>query len=212
MVPIDDDSSRFARDQGFTLVEVLISVSLLALLTLILFGAFFLARRAMEKASVESYAMQEFRSATDMVASHVRSAYPYRVSEREAGIFFHGSSGDLHFISALSVGLGGRGMSQVQISLDEGAGRDLILRERMPPRAWSENAPEGHVESVVLYRGARDLRISYLDPQEGDDRWLEAWDGKQAAGLPRAVRIDFLDRDGEEIEWVFPIMMSVLSG
>lgn len=197
---------------GFTLIEVSIAMTLLALLAALTYGAFYLGHRAMEKAQARSEESQRLRSAGDLLAGYIRSIHPYRSSPQRAEIFFSGKANHLTFVSALSVGMGGRGMSKVSIGVEGDGAWNLVLEEELPVRFEDNGAASGYKNRVVLRQGIRDLRIDYLyrDPSSGEANWLEEWDGGERRSLPRAVRLSYRRERGDEVQWVFPIMMSVL--
>lgn len=209
---MNTEGSRLKTQIGFTLIEVIISIMLLALITTILYGAFYLGHRAKEKTEVRSEESLRLRTMDYFLGGYIRSAYPYRSSLKDRDIFFSGEKRHLTFISAISTGLGGRGMSKVSISWDEepGRGGSLILEEEMPVRLEDHGGNSGYKNSVVLQQGVKAFRIDYLDPEGEEESWIEEWDGRDRKTLPRAVRFSILE-DREEIRWVFPIMMSVLS-
>lgn len=188
-------------------------MTLLVLMAMILYGAFYLGHRAVEKAQVRSGESQRLRSVGELLAGYIRSAYPYRSSLQDPSIFFSGDENHLTFVSALSSGMGGRGMSEVSISWEgegDGTGR-LTLIEKIPVRLEGRGDGDGYRNSVVLDQGVKDFRIEYLDPQSEEERWVEQWNGSERKALPRAVRMRHRGERGEEIQWVFPMMMSVLS-
>jgi len=195
-------------EQGFTLIELTIAVTLLALVVMILYGAFHLGHRAMEKAEGRSEESQRLRSAGEILAGYIRSAYPYRFSLRDPVIFFSGEENRLALVSALSSGMGGRGMSLVSVSWDGETGGGLLLEEESPERLEGQGVDKNR---VVLSEGVRDFRIEYMDSQGEEQRWVGSWDGGERKTLPRAVRLSHLRKDGREIQWVFPIMMSVMA-
>jgi len=198
---------------GFTLIELTIAMTLMALIATILYGGFYLSNRAVEKSQARSEESQKLRSGEDLLATYVRSAYPYRSSPRNSSIFFSGEEDGLTFISALSLGMGGRGMAEVSISLgreEDGAGI-LILEEKTPVRLEDEEKGTGFKNSVVLRKGVSRIRLEYLDSNRNEESWVEQWDGGERRTLPRAVRLSVQEEGGKEIEWIFPIMMSVLA-
>lgn len=198
---------------GFTLIEVTIAITLLALIAATLYGAFYLGQRAMVKSQIRSEESQRLRSAGDFLAGYIRSAYPYRFSRADASIFFSGQEDSLTFVSALSSGMGGRGMSEIAISWQSGEdGTGLLaLEEKIPVRLGSEGENGGYRNSVLLGRGIREFSIHYLDLQGEDENWVDQWDGGERKALPRAVRLKYQGDNGEEVQWIFPIMMSVLA-
>ncbi|MBI2210013.1 MAG: prepilin-type N-terminal cleavage/methylation domain-containing protein [Deltaproteobacteria bacterium] len=205
--------SQLKTRSGFTLIEVAISITLLALIAVILYGAFYLSHRAVAKSQARSEESQRLRSAGDLLAGYIRSAYPYRMSREDLSIRFFGQEDSLTFVSALSSGMGGRGMAEVTIFWEsEGEEGGLLgLQERIPVALAGGEEGGGYRNSLLLDRGVRGLRLEYLDPQGEEERWVDQWSGTEKRMLPRAVRLRYQGERGEEIEWVFPIMMSVLA-
>ncbi len=198
---------------GFTLIEVVLALSIFALLGTILYGAFALSHSALAKSQAGAARSQMQRSTADLLGSYIRSAHPYRHAPQEQTIFFEGESDSLTFISAYSHGMGGRGMAKIQIAIDEDeSGRaSLYLEEATPVRVGGEERAIGQTQRVVLQERIRDFRLAYLDPQADEESWQERWDGQERRMLPRAVRLTFVDEGGKNVRWIFPVMMVVLA-
>jgi hypothetical protein len=64
---------------------------------------------------------------------------------------------------------------------------------------------------VIIQERVKELRFAYLDSNSEDERWEERWDGTEKLALPRAVRLSYRNREGKEVRWVFPVMISVLA-
>ena len=205
--------SNLRSRNGFTLIELTIAMTLLALIVVTLYGAFYLSQRAVEKSQSRSEESQRLRASGDLLAGYIRSAYPFRDSRQNQSIRFSGQGDRLTFVSALSSGMGGRGMSEVTISWEgeEGGTGLLTLEEKIPLRSEGQEEGAGYRNSVIVGQGIRELRIEYLDPQGEEEHWVDQWDGKERKALPRAVRLNYLGEKGEEVRWSFPIMMSVLA-
>src|SRR5436190_1620177 len=88
-----NDDARTGRG-GFTLLEIVIALTALALVTVICYGAFHLGIRAMERGEVAVVAAQRLRVATDVIIRQVKSIVPYKARNRddEDYVFFMGSS------------------------------------------------------------------------------------------------------------------------
>lgn len=196
---------------GFTLIEVVLALTIFALLGAILYGAFALGQRAVDKSQASAARTQKQRSVADLLGSYIRSAYPYRNSPQDQAVFFEGTSEALAFVSAYSHGLGGRGMAKITIHAD---GSDtkaaLQLEEITPVRLDSDEGPTGQTHRLTLEHEIEGIRIAYLDGDSDSETWEERWDGKERGSLPRAVRVTYRDAGGGEVRWVFPIMMRVL--
>jgi prepilin-type N-terminal cleavage/methylation domain-containing protein len=202
-----------AGSAGFTLLEVVLALTIFALMGAILYGAYSLGHSAVAKSQLNSTRNQKQRSIADLLGSYVRSTFPYRESPQEQTIFFEGDSDNLTFVSAYSQGMGGRGMAKIQITQDEDeTGRTTIkLDETAPVRINSESGSGGQTHRVVLHDNVKEFRLAYLDPQAEEETWEDRWDGKERRRLPRAVRFTYQDDRGKEVRWIFPIMQSVLT-
>jgi general secretion pathway protein J len=197
--------------RGFTLIEVMLAMTLFALLGTILYGAISLGHGAVEKVQVSSEKNQALRSAVDLLGTYVRSSYPYRRSLQDQSVLYTGEETEVSFISAVSLTMGGRGLAKIRVSWDgqaDGAGA-LTLEEQVPVRADDDSG--GYTNSIVLADKVSGLHVTYLDPQGDNEDWQERWDGSEKKRLPRAVRFKFRGNGEREVEWVFPIMMTVLA-
>ncbi len=195
---------------GFTLIEVVLALTIFALMGAVLYGAFSLAHTAVEKSEKSFSRNQKARSIGDLLATYIRSGYPYRESIQEQTIYFAGERERLSFVSAYSHAMGGRGMALIAIEMENGAnGRaSFSLSETAPVRL---DGGGGQRHNLVIQEGVRDFQLAYLDVEGDKENWEERWDGKERRRLPRALRMSFIDAEGKEVRWVFPFMLAVLS-
>lgn len=193
---------------GFTLIEVVLALTIFALMGAILYGALALSQKAVEKSQVSFEKNQQLRAFADLMGSYVRSSHPYRATPQDPAIYYQGEEEQLSFVSASSLALGGRGMALVRISWQEGV---LTLSEELPVRIGEEGGAGGQRNSVVLREGIKQLRFAYLDPQSDGEQWEENWDAAERKILPRAVRLSYRTEAGKEVLWTFPIMVSLLA-
>jgi len=198
---------------GFTLLEVVLALTIFALMGAILYGAFSLGHRAVERSKHAFEKNQKSRSFGDLLGSYVRSSYPYRGSLQDPTVFYEGEEENVTFVSSFSLAMGGRGMAKIRLSLeetDQGQG-SLRLEEVVPVRLSEEGGVEGIKSSLVLQENVRDFRLAYLDPTNAQENWEDRWDAKEKRTLPRAVRLSYRNATGKEVRWVFPIMIQVLA-
>ena len=206
-------TGRVGGAAGFTLIEVVLAITIFALMGGVLYGAFSLGHTAVEKSEKSFDRSQKTRSVGDLLATYIRSGYPYHESIQDQTIFFEGERESLTFVSAYSHAMGGRGMATIAIEKEEtdnGRAR-LRLSETAPVRVGAEASAGGQRSSLVIAEGVRDFQLAYLDAEGDRENWEESWDGTERRRLPRAVRLSFIDADGKEVRWVFPFMMAVLS-
>ncbi len=202
-------SGRLTSEIGFTLIEVVLALSIFALIGTILYGAFSLGNGALAKSQASFDKNQRLRSLGDLLGSYIRSSYPYRASPQDQTIFYQGEEDSLTFVSSFSLSAGGRGMAKIHIYREGDKDGILKLEEETPVR-FDDDAEEGQRNSVTLQAGVDSFQISYLDPQSEDEKWEERWDGEERGILPRAVRLAYRTQDGKEARWIIPVMMNVL--
>ena len=192
---------------GFTLIEVVLELSIFALIGAVLYGAFSLSHSAVAKSQASFEDNQKLRSFTDLLGSYVRSAYPYRQSVQDTTVFFDGQEDQLTFVSSISLAMGGRGMSKIRVAwepAEEGEG-PIQLEEEVPVRfnLSEDRDPGGLRNDVIIRERVKDFRFAYLDPKSEDERWEERWDGREKLALPRAIRL--CSRAGSQIRLHLPI-------
>lgn len=214
--PAFDQGRKDRLQRGFTLIEVMLAMTIFALISTVLYGAFALGHSAVEKSQRSFEKNQKLRAIDELLGSYIRSAYPYRSSPQGAAILFVGEQADLTFVSSFSRAMGGRGMAKVRLFWegDENRAGVLRLEEQVPVRIPNEEdseEDEGISNGLVVREGVKDFRITYLDPQSDEDKWEERWDARERNSLPRAVRLNYRSEERGEVQWVFPVMMNVLA-
>src|SRR5439155_14005706 len=90
------------RRNGFTLLEVVLAMTALALITAICYGAFHLGIRAVESGERAVVTAQRLRVATDVLIRQVKSAVPYPARNKDDDVYpyFVGTATSLTFITA----------------------------------------------------------------------------------------------------------------
>ena len=204
---------RRGQSPGFTLLEVVLALTIFALMGATLYGAFSVGHSAVEKTEANSTRNQKQRATIELLGSYLRSAFPYKESAQDPAVFFSGESDSVTFVSAYSQAMGGRGMAKIYLGKEEYGERGTALKveETTPVRVSADILAAGATQGLLIQADMRELRFTYLDPQAEDEKWEDRWDGRERRMLPRAVGMHFLNADGEEVRWVFPLMMSVLA-
>src|SRR4029453_7003508 len=181
-------------------------MTIFALMCTVLYGAFSLSHSAVEKSQRSFENNQKLRAVDELLGSYIRSAYHYRPSPQDGALLFAGEEAELTFVSSFSLAMGGRGMAKVRLFWEgEEKHAGLVLLE--------EEGNEGHEglrNGLVVREGVKEFRITYLDPQSDEEKWEERWDTKERNPFPRAIRLHYLTKEGREVQWVFPVMMSLL--
>src|SRR6058998_2141597 len=178
---------------GFTLLEIVIALTALALVTVICYGAFHLGIRAMERGEVAVVAAQRLRVATDVIIRQIKSIVPYKARNRddEEYVFFMGTASSMAFISAAGLE-GGGGLTRVVYQVMDDPPR-LVMSESpfFSTRALGrEPVDQPGLHSAVLLDGFRALKFEYLFYEGVEPEWRTEWNGHDEEDmLPVAVRV-----------------------
>ena len=202
--------------RGFTLLELVLAMSSLALVATICYGAFHLGIRAVERGEVAVVTAQRLRVASDVLIRQVKStvAYPACNEEDEVWPYFVGTATSMSFITATGLE-GGGGLTRVAYQLVENPTR-LVMGESSrfsPQMLGAENVPPPADRAAVLLDGFKTLRFQYMMNDGVDTEWREEWDSYEEEMLPAAVRLLVDGLPGIELDtWGQEIPLMLISG
>jgi prepilin-type N-terminal cleavage/methylation domain-containing protein len=98
------------NNRGFTLLELLISITMLALITGIMGWTLNMAHRTLEKGEKKIHYLEREKVSFSLVESQIQSLFPYQYDdEGEKKLFFYGGKDKLMFASNYSLWRGTRG-------------------------------------------------------------------------------------------------------
>jgi general secretion pathway protein J len=174
-----------------TLLEVLLAISVLAVLVVLMAGILRVGLRGWEAGQRQADAQQEVRAVVELVTEALAGAYPYRGTADgglERSVLFDGTPDEVRFVTtAPPVGLDAPAAPFHAVVL----GRDGEDRLRVTERLVPADAPFTNGTATTLSRAVTTFRLYYKDESGA---WLDSWDGKSAAGIPTAVRVDLVVR------------------
>ena len=175
---------------GFTLIEIVIALTLVAALLAITFSGLRVGLAAWRQGDARAEQLQRVRSLNQLLVRAVGGAHPYRpaaAGPEPAPPAFQGERDRLTFVTArppvpLAAPIA---FTAVSLSLED---RGLTIREAaLPSRDLF-----GALVPVLADPGVVALQFRYL---RGRDRtWGERWDGIAEHELPAAVEITLTDQ------------------
>jgi general secretion pathway protein J len=189
---------RRSSSHGFTLVELLVAVSILAMISVLIYSAFAGMRRTKEGLERVQDRYREGRLAMARITRDLQSAYvsahaPINLSIATQKTAFIGKRGtpadrvDFNAFSNNRFDKNSRESDQAELSYFSSPNPDnsgtIDLVRRIDKKLDLEPAKGGRIEVLATDIDLFDLQ--YLDPQSGT--WTEDWDTTQATGQPNRL-------------------------
>jgi len=196
---------------GFTLLELMLSLAILGIVLLIIFGALRIGTRAWEKGEKDIAVHQRQRAVLGLLSREIASACIYEIKLGEDGFYFKGSESTMEFVSRGPIvpgALTGVVFAKYKVQEGDAQGKKELGLYEKDAGFLKEEDLENNDDFLTLISGLEALRFEYL--KEGDDgaepQWQAVWDPSEKKGLPLAVKI-VMKQDSETapITLVVPI-------
>ncbi len=205
--------------KGFTLIEVIVTMTILSFILLIISGAFKLGLNAWERGAVTREDLQRERVTVQMLSRQIRSMVPYKIKTQKAEgdyLAFEGKPNSMRFVSALPL-RSHRPEGFVFVlyefkPVNQEGGRFLVYEQKMVNTYFCEISPNEE-KGIPLMEGISNVRFEYY--QEADreknraEEWKENWDTREEKELPRALRITFNYKNGRKEEVSMNLLSSI---
>lgn len=187
------------NSRGFTLLEVLVALTIFGIVVVIIFGSLNLAVRAWERGESAAERNQETRIVADLIEQQVKSTYPYYFREgNEETPAFRGERQSVRFISTVGLASGDVvGLAFVSYFVEPGKGL-MLCEKRVFSKKVFEETSSGREGSVLLSSSISEVSFEY---ETEDGEWKESWDIKEMLVFPRSIRITLefsKDESGEK--------------
>jgi prepilin-type N-terminal cleavage/methylation domain-containing protein len=210
--------SRARDNRGFTLIEMLVALTIVATIMAMLYGSFTATTRSMDASRTHMACVERGSFALRLMARQIRCAYapaPHSTHSKSRdtaldelpldigtgpliespSVVFQGNSRDprgeiLSFVSGggLGIGPGARGLSRVTWHFDRIS--STLSVSRRDASGFTPKRSSREAADTVL-RDVIDIQLGFYDGQ----RWEQSWDMRRRHELPRAVRIELTVMD-----------------
>jgi general secretion pathway protein J len=202
---IASTSRRSLRSAGFTLVELLIAITLLGLLLAAMFGGLRLGARAWERGEERLDESGRLQVVQNFVRERLAQAYPLSADDAagQPQLAFEGTRDALRFVTLMPEYLG-TGFAQFVLAVDDQTiEKDLVVQWRRfddPEDALSGGGDEPQVK--VLLRGIEALEIAYYGARQGGEPvvWHEEW-LEARVSMPQLIRLRVVFPQDDQRYW-----------
>lgn len=207
---------------GFTLMEMLVAFTLVAMMAVGLWSVFNISVRSWARGTEFIDKTQRHRSILDKVRKQMASAYPLNapmvvsISGQQissapirpqqmavSNLLFTGTETGLRFISLNSLRFQespGLTIVSYEVALDPEGKFSLVEREaRYTGQAMDQDLTMVLSEAVPIFENLSSCVFEYFDPGNNDNtsQWVRAWNGQDRRQLPAAISLTMISRDPE---------------
>ena len=174
------------NSRGFTLLELLISITMLALITGIMGWTLSMAHRTLDKGEKKIHYLEREKVSFSLIESQIQSLFPYQIDDDEGQkkLFFTGGKDKLMFASNYSLWRGTQGNTFVtyDIQTNEKGKQFLKITEQIIGLEEKNEA--------VLFDDCVSINFEYyLKNAFEEGKWLEEWPADEM-GLPDKIKIN----------------------
>jgi len=186
---------------GFTLLELLIALTLTGVLLALLFSGFRFATRARDSGVQRAEATGDLRLIHNLVRRQLHQAQPLMVDEpgKPKQPLFTGQADQIEFVAPLSQSA--PALYRIKIAAENNAETtNLVLRYRpyFPGTDNTETLPE---KRMVLVEHIKGIDFAYFGPGAPDTSpsWNASWQSEEP--LPQLVRLSVLPLESSDQAW-----------
>ncbi len=197
-------SRRTTSERGFTLLELIIAMTVFSLIGLAIFGVLVLGARSAGSGERVAEQARRYRIANEVISRQIASVEPMRLpkqdseglgsdddEEQSAEPYFFGKADTVEFVTTAPQRPDASGMAIVNYWVEDGT---LRMSERPVFTAYGtgkkadRREAEDTVATILLY-DVESVTFSYQRESDSDE-WLDEWDARDEDLLPACVRID----------------------
>ena len=189
------------RHRGFTLLELIVALVLLAILSGVLFGSVRLAGRSTDAGTTKATDSATMRLVQQFLRANLEAQHPLRMRKMvDWPLVFAGANDELRYAAPLPARVAGGGIWLFRLVVRTDDARSPLVLERMIPDLSAAALPEfANADRSVLAENIASLRIGYFgrDADAGPNvapTWRDRWSDPQR--LPLMIRIDVAPKSG----------------
>ncbi len=181
------------RGSGFTLVELVVAMVLLAVMMLLLYAGISFALRAWDAGDTHGRRTADSRIGENFLRRELTEIFPMRWKDATAlKLAFEGESQRLRFVSSRAAGitLGGLSLVGVEVEGDARARtRHLVMRRAMPDDEAKDFRPLDQAERSIIIADVDNVVFGYFGSVNdfSEPQWTETW--PYPGRVPQMVRM-----------------------
>jgi len=200
---------------GFTLVEVVVAMALLATIMVLLYAGLSFALRSWDAGDANGRKVADRRLGENFLRRELMELFPLRWKNANMLKFaFEGDKDHVKFVSSRPAGLAQGGLSLVGVEVMEiDRVRNLVMRRAMPDDDQVDFSPLEKAEPSLLVANVDSVTFSYFGAENEftEPKWVDKWE--LPASYPMLVRMKVKMTDGRVLpEFLMRVMLGPEAG
>ena len=206
---------RRLRQAGFTLLELLIAMTLLGMILVLLFGGLRLGVRSWDASQKQVDSLNSVRSLESFLRRELSLTYPYawkNVPGRQ--LAFLGERNKVSFVAQLPSRVGGGGLYLISVALEQRANSQRIVWKHLPVSSqMNDFSALAETSEMVLaaseLSNVEEVWLTYFgrESEGAPPRWLDRWEN--STRLPMLIRVQVrLSNNSQWPDFVVAPMLS----
>ena len=190
-----------SRQAGFTLVEMVVAMTILGTMLLLLYSGLSFALRSWDASDVNGRRTVDRRIGENFLRREVSELFPMRWKDPVTlKVAFEGDAKHVRFVSARPAGVAMGGLSLVSVEVEDDARnrreRHLVMRRAMPDDEARDFAPLDKSEPTILIADVESVDFAYFGAENdfAEPRWADAW--KYPSRVPQMIRLRVKTSEG----------------
>jgi len=192
----------YQPESGFTLVELLVSLTILSVLMTMLFSGFRFTNSVEKRVDNSLYKTSDIMMAQMFIRRQIAQSENIAFRDDTGKIVhtFYGDEKEVRFIAPLTQNKDKAGLQRLTLRfVNEGGVNKLVanVRRYQLPNDWLSSDDQ---DSVVLYEGFSTPSFEYYGGDSmGRDTWRSYWIDQET--LPVAMRVSLEHENNELVSW-----------
>ena len=187
------------RMRGFTLVEMMVAVTLLSLTLTAVYAALYTTSRSWAAGEAARAENEHWRLGLDLIRRQISQSIPLlRPTDDGIRVVFRGDETSLRYVAALPAHRGGGGLYYLALQLGRNGtdeGLTLFYEPAFPETEYEDLDREG-AERTVLIPGIEAVRFRYYGTRGDEERarWHREWNEERRRPLLVGMQLVRADR------------------
>jgi prepilin-type N-terminal cleavage/methylation domain-containing protein len=185
-------------ERGFTLLELLISMTLLVMILVITLGALRISFRSVAAGEMKMESQERFRNVLNILDAQIQSQFPLTYEEEGRKIYyFKGTRKTLRLSSNHSIWGGHKGYVVVDYRVEaDHTGREVLHASEQIPGLG------GRQETRLIEAAEISFEYFHRDPTEEQGKWMDQM--SDGTAIPEQIRVHLVNRT-KSLSLVFPV-------